>query len=264
MTRPLHITSGDTAGGALEKAGLPGDVFVWHDIFYGGPPRTGWPDDATLQGRARFLEQETGGGLTRTQIITVLRKQYRTLAENAGTRPIVLWFDACLFDQSMLAHLLACLWIRQAREVDLLVVDAFPGITPYHGLGQLSPGQLASRYDQRRPVSDAQFQFAVQADRAFGLPDPALLSHLAQLPHAPLPAIPAAAARWLAEQPDPATGLKRLERLALEAVRAGNRTPTAIFTAVSAADTPPQFWGDTTLWAAVNQLAAQSVVSPQN
>ena len=37
MENTLHITSGDCAGGSLVKAGLPGDVFVWHDILYDGP-----------------------------------------------------------------------------------------------------------------------------------------------------------------------------------------------------------------------------------
>lgn len=31
------MTSGDCAGELLEKSGLPGEVFVWHDILYDGP-----------------------------------------------------------------------------------------------------------------------------------------------------------------------------------------------------------------------------------
>ena len=61
--------------------------------------------------------------------------------------------------------------------------------------------------------------------------------------------------RWLQEQPDPATGLGRLESLALAAVHAGCDTPGKIFTSVAGADTPPQFWGDTMLWAKINALA---------
>jgi hypothetical protein len=61
--------------------------------------------------------------------------------------------------------------------------------------------------------------------------------------------------RWLPEQPDPATGLGRLERLALEAIRGGCKTPWKIFSTVAEDDTPPQFWGDTTLWAKINALA---------
>jgi len=255
MDNTLHITSGDCAGGSLSKSGLPGEVFVWHDILYDGPRSPGWPDEATLNARAQFLEHVTAGGLTRERVLETLRHQYHKLVEARACERIVLWFDACLFDQSMLAHILTCLLDQGIRGVELLCVDAFPGIVPFHGLGQLKPDQLTSLYDRRRPVTDAQFGFATLADRAFATQDSALLSGLAQETEAPLPWIPAAVTRWLQERPDPATGLGRLERLALEAIRAGCETPGAIFRAVAAADTPPQFWGDTMLWAKINALA---------
>jgi hypothetical protein len=34
MSKILHITSGDIAGDKLAQSGLPGEVFVWHDILY--------------------------------------------------------------------------------------------------------------------------------------------------------------------------------------------------------------------------------------
>jgi hypothetical protein len=37
MSRILHITSGDIAGGHLANSGIEGKVFVWHDILYDGP-----------------------------------------------------------------------------------------------------------------------------------------------------------------------------------------------------------------------------------
>ena len=57
------------------------------------------------------------------------------------------------------------------------------------------------------------------------------------------------------EHPDPATGLGRLERLALEAIRSGCKTTAEMFSFVSARETPPQFWGDITLWEKINALA---------
>ena len=168
---------------------------------------------------------------------------------------IVLWFDACLFDQSMLAHILTCLSLKGILKAELLCVDAFPGIQPFHGLGQLQPQQLASLYPNRRSVTDAQFRFAAVADEAFATQDLALLTELSEMTGPPLPWVPAAATRWLQEQPDPATGLGRLESLALAAIRAGCQTPGKIFAAVAGEDTPPQFWGDTTLWAKINDLA---------
>ena len=255
MSKVFHITSGDIAGGSLAKAGLPGKVFVWHDILYDGPRQPGWPSENTLNARAQFLEESTAGGLDRDRILKTLHNQYQRLAEAASHERIVLWFDACLFDQSMLTHILTCLSHKEIPKVELLCVDAFPGIEPFHGLGQLQPEQLASLYTIRRPVTDEQFRFAAVVDKAFATQDAALLTELTETTDPPLPWVPAAVMRWLQEQPDLTTGLGRLESLALVAIRAGCETPGNIFTSVAAADTPPQFWGDTALWAKINGLA---------
>ena len=255
MSKILHITSGDIAGGSLAKAGLAGEVFVWHDILYDGPRRPGWPSQDILKARASFLEEFTAGGLARDLALKTLHGQYQRLAQAASGGRIVLWFDACLFDQSMLAHILVCLAHQGVSRADLLCVDSFPGIDPFHGLGQLGPEQLASLYDRRRPVTEEQFKFASVADKAFASQDPVLLAELAQAAEPPLPWIPAAAERCLQELPDPATGPGRLESLALAAIRSGCEAPNEIYTFVAAAETPPQFWGDTTLWAKINGLA---------
>jgi hypothetical protein len=193
--------------------------------------------------------------LDRDRILKTLHNQYQRLAETKPLERIVLWFDACLFDLSMLAHILTCLSQKGIRKIELLCVDAFPGIKPFHGLGQLKPEQLASLYASRRPVTDEQFRFAVVVDKAFATQDAALLTELSTTSDAPLPWVPAAVIRWLQEKPDMTTGLGRLESLALAAIRADCETPSKIFASVAAADTPPQFWGDTTLWAKINGLA---------
>ena len=255
MGDTLHITSGDIAGDSLSKSGIPGEVFVWHDILYDGPRNPGWPEADTLHARAQFLGKETGGGLDRGYVLEVLKNQYRKLKDAAGYKKIVLWFDACLFDQSMLVHILTCMLHRGIQDVELLCVDAFPGIVPFNGLGQLQPSQLASLYDGRLPVTDAQYQFAKVVDKAFAVQDLGLFAELSRKVDAPLPWIPAAVKRWLQEQPDPESGLGRLESLALEAVRGGRETPAEIFSTVAASETPPQYWGDITLWAKINALA---------
>ena len=60
MEKIFHITNGDSAGGSLSKAGLPGEVFVWHDILYDGPRNPGWPDEDALNARAEFLAKDRG------------------------------------------------------------------------------------------------------------------------------------------------------------------------------------------------------------
>jgi hypothetical protein len=228
---------------------------VWRDLLYDGGRMAGWPTDEALGERASFLARATGTALEEDRILQSLTSQYARLDEACVRNRLVLWFDACLFDQAMLAHVLTCVRQRDVRHVDLLCVAAFPGIEPFHGLGQLAPGQFASLFGLRMPVTDAQFRFAAVVDRAFADQDAAVLADVARSNGAPLPHMPAAAARWLDEQPDPASGLGKLECLALEAVRAGCDTPASVYAWVAAADTSPQFWGDTTLWAKLNGLA---------
>jgi hypothetical protein len=255
MSEILHITSGDIAGDSLVQSGVPGEVFVWHDILYDGPRASGWPDEKTFDARARFLVDTTAGGLSIDQVMHTLAGQYQKLAQADAYDRVVLWFDACLFDQSMLTHILTCLYERGIDNADLLCVDAFPGIDPYHGLGQLKPSQLAGLYGRQKSVTSAQFTFAKVVDAAFAHQDHDRFGELSRLADAPLPWVPAAVKRWLAEQPDRVTGLGRLEQLALDALHKGCKTPWEVFVAVADADAPPQYWGDITLWAKLNALA---------
>jgi hypothetical protein len=258
MERILHITSGDIAGGNLRKSGIRGEVFVWHDLLYDGPRQPGWPEDDILRDRAGFLDVATGGGPGRQIILQTLMMQYKRLAGAEGFDAIILWFDACLFDQSMLCHILTCMRIKAIESAELICVDAFPGIEPFDGLGQLSPEQMASIYNRRLKVTKAQFVFAERVDRAFALQDRSELVDLAGLRDSPLPWVPAATARWLLEQPDQTTGLGQLEQLVLQAVRSGSKTPNEIFNYAKSHDLHPIYWGDTTLWAKINNLATRT------
>lgn len=254
----LHITSGDVAGNLLAKSGVPGEVLVWHDVLYDGSRKSGWPDEGSFEARAQFLEEMTGGGLSKDFILETLKAQYQRLQSHDGG--ITLWFDACLFDQAMLCHILACLKFIGNQEAELICIGAFPGIEPFHGLGQLQPEDFASLYHRRQPVTDDQFHFAGYVDQAFALQDMTTFTALARQSEAPLPWAPAAVRRWLQERPDEVTGLGRLEQLALEAVRSGCQSPSEIFKYVSTKETPPQFWGDITLWAKINALADRELV----
>jgi hypothetical protein len=99
MTGTLHITSGDIPGDSLSKSGIPGEVFVWHDIMYDGPRKLGWPDAGTLYARARFLEKSTGGGLERTYILKTLITPIFVTDEKYGRIPRVC--ISCLRDKAI-------------------------------------------------------------------------------------------------------------------------------------------------------------------
>ena len=267
MSTVLHITSGDIAGAALAESGVYGEILVWHDVLYDGPRTPGWPTDDILEKRAIFLSDMTGGGLSLKEIRETFDEQYARLEKINADDHVVLWFDGCLFDQSMLVHILACLDTLQKNRAQLLCIDSFLGIDPYHGLGQLSPDQLSAQYKSRKPVTDEQFAFAVRVDLAFAERKQQTMVDLSRTDNALIPWIPAAIRRWLEELPDRKTGLGKLERLALEAVNNGCERPWQVFRQVAQADTPPQYWGDITLWRKINGLADRdpplvSIVGP--
>ena len=187
MKANLHITSGDCCGEILSESTIIGEVFVWHDVMYEGPRKAGgWPDYETLVARAVYLQEMTDGGLDKDKVLHTLQKQYQKLEDASLYEEIVLWFDACLFDMTMLVHILSCLKHLGTTDVQLLVVDKFPGIENYHGLGQLTPRQMASVYDQRVPVTPEQFDYAEKVDQAFADQDMGTFQELAKQTNAPL------------------------------------------------------------------------------
>jgi hypothetical protein len=211
-----------------------------------------------MEARSSFLGRTTGGGLDRKLVMDTMRKQYGRLENLSGYDKIILWFDACLFDQAMLCHVLNCLNLVQAGgKTELICVDSFPGILPYNGLGQLSPEEAFSVYGTRQKVSAEEFSFASRVDRAFAIQDMEEFSRLARMEKAPIPWVPAAVRRWLEEQPD-SSGLGKLQRLAIQAVKNGKKHPLDILKEVASKDTPPRYWGDTTLWSKINSLAEKT------
>jgi hypothetical protein len=257
MVETLHITSGDIAGGSLAQSGLPGEVFVWHDILYDGPRCLGWPDEETLNARAVFLEECTAGGLERRRVLETLHNQYRKLTEAGADKHIVLWFaSACLISPCSPISSPACS-IKVPEVWSFSVLTPSPESNRFTGSGRCDPINwlpgMAIASPSLPPSSDLLFKWTKpDTTKKTGV-----LTELSQATNAPLPWIPAAVTRWLQERPDPVTGLGRLEELALKSIRAGCETPGTIFTFVAAADTPPLFWGDTTLWAKINGLAAR-------
>jgi len=225
MNKTLHITSGDSAGDILKESGIPGDILVWHDVLFDGPRSPGFPDEAALKLRASFLSEMTGGALKSEAIIATLNTQYEQLKRCGLYEEVLLWFDGCLFDQSMLVHVLACLSDLKVRDVNLICINAFDVIEPFHGLGQLNAQQMTSLVKLSYPVTDEQFEFAVVADNVFAVRDQESLKELAQSIDAPLPYVPAAADRLLEELPDNESALGRLESLVMEAVGVGCNNP---------------------------------------
>jgi hypothetical protein len=156
----------------------------------------------------------------------------------------VLWFEHDLYDQLQLIQILATLATQPETTAELISISKFAGIEPFHGLGQLSPVQLASLWPIRRRVTATQLALGARAWKAFCSSDPLALRALAGSDTSPLPYLHDALVRHLEEFPTPPDGLSRTERQILQAVADGHRTFDAIFRANQERETAP-FMGDT-------------------
>ena len=254
--RRMHIHAGDTSASALRASGTSGTVIAWSDVLHEGPLWAGAPAPYRRL-RARVLCDLTGGALAASGIERHLAKQDAALERAITCDEVTFWFDGCLYDQLIMVHHLAWLHTcqRRPRRTFLLVVDSFPGLERFDGLGQLKPAQLRSCLPRRIPVTDAMMDCAARVWTAVCGATATEVQTLAcgNIPTG-LPCLSRALTRWLEEWPDTRTGLGRMDRAILAAVAAGAETPATIFKVVNESERPA-FAGDTTVFRHLRRLA---------
>lgn len=255
----LHLTNGESAGGSLREAGLPGRVIAWQDVLHEGPVPEGLTLEAMSEVRARFLADWDQG--TFDEISAEFKTRDEALRQ---ARHVVLWFEHDLYDQLQLIQILAALAQAPDTVAEIICIDAFPGIVPFHGLGQLTAGQLASLWPDRQPVTPAQLSLGVAAWQAFTSSDPGAVPRLLATDLGALPFLGDALRRLRDEYPAPPTGLGRTERQLLQAIAGGVRSFAGLFAANAAAE-EAVFMGDTTVAARLETLirAPNPLVTPE-
>lgn len=244
----LHVTNGDSAARVIRGTGVTGDIVPWRDVLHEGPVPAGLSLEGMSEVRARFLAGHGTG--TFAEIFANLAARNAALR---NARRAVLWFEHDLYDQLQLLEILAALAAQPGTRAELIAIDAFPGVEPFHGLGQLTSPQLATLWPQRRPVSSAQLSVAARAWAAFTSPDPGALAKVLDTDLTPLPFLRDALERFREEFPSPPTGLGRTERQLLEAIAAGHRTFVTLFDANQARERAP-FLGDSSVEARLEKL----------
>lgn len=250
----LHIHCGDSSAKALQESKVPGDVLVWKEIYVEGPVPGNLSEQEFQQVRASFLSTF---GLRYEGVLQGSSARYRKIKEAGKYEEVILWFDACLFDQTIMIHLID-LCARQSWEktkLSLICVGYFAGFGRFCGLGELSPEQLASLFDTRHEVTQAEIKLAGQAWKAFTSANPLDIENLLQGDCSVLPYLKDALLRHLQQFPSVHNGLNRLENQILAVVASGVRKLGPIFSAVSNKEERP-FFGDTSLWSCINQLAS--------
>ncbi len=239
----LHVTNGDVVVGTLRAAGIADDALSWIDVLHEGPVPEG-DDESLRRVRARF--HADSGWASFEDSLAALRARDRRLAE---ADDVFLWFEADLFDQLQLVQILASL--RSDQRVRLICIGEFPGRLGFAGLGELTPGELASLEGAEHDVSGAERELGRAAWAAFRSPDPCWIEEVARDASA-LPFLAAALVRHLEQFPSTEDGLSRTERTLLESVPG---TREELCTAQAEREERP-FMGDTTVFAYLDRLAA--------
>ena len=251
--RFLHIRCGDDILESLDQAGVPGDKVRWTDVLSEGPLHPHTSEADRQRERAAYLSSRFFVPMTETYR-EIMGADWRVDQCEHYTET-VLWFEADLFDQVILAYLLQRLRPKaESTRLTLICIGEFAGVERFVGLGQLSPAQLAELLPTRRKVTRRQFELARDAWAAFNAPHPKELVRLAGLRSRALPFLPEAIRRYLAEYPSTDNGLSRTAQFALEEIAGGARSASEAFPRVQRRE-PRPFMGDSMCFAVLRDLA---------
>jgi hypothetical protein len=219
--RFLHVANGSATTNLIEAAGIPGRSSVWADVLYDGPVPGGISDAELLHVRARHL-----AGLVDAAYLDEVNglQRWRDEIDNISSYDeLVLWYEHDLFDQLNLLQLLS--WLKgrlpATKAVTLIEIGTFPGRPAFRGIGELSPGDLASLLEKRAPIAEERYTLSQRAWSAFRQSSPETLDEFRRDRTSAIPFLNSALKRFLEEYPWINDGLSRSERRLLEIAASG-------------------------------------------
>jgi hypothetical protein len=248
----LHITNGDSTAGTLRLTGLPGEVLPWREDLISGPIPQGSTVDEWLSVRARFLSGAYGDSEEIRRDLSMQEDKLRSFPDHDE---VVLWFEHCLFCQTMLIYLLN--WFSgqdlSDTKLSLICVNRFPGKPKFRGLGELNADELASLFDTRREITAAELNLAAEAWAAYTSAAPSTLSALTKKDTGALPFLHDALRAHLARFPSVRNGLGLVENTALAVAAGGPKSFFELFNEFWAAE-PVYGLGDLQFCSALRRL----------
>jgi hypothetical protein len=249
----LHITNGDSAGDTIAATHLEGDVLPWRDVLHEGPVPGVLELEALSEVRARFLSE--GDSPARyAEIESSFRIRDARLRRTESVEPVVLWFEADLYDQLQLIQLLHWFQRHPPAALEMICIGSHPEVPNFAGLGQLNESQMAKLFPERVSVTTDQLELGSRAWEAFTAPSPEPMSRLLEQDTASLPFLRDALIRLLEEYPAVEDGLGRTERQLLTALAEGAATFGQAFLATQQME-ERVFMGDRTFWDRITALA---------
>lgn len=252
----LHIRCGTDIVADLRTGGVPGEILVWQDPLCLGPTPA-LPPAAWYETRAAFISQACD--LEVATVRAQLEAADAGLARSLDQDEVVLWFEHDMFDQSILARLLA--WYEAApllpRRLSIVTANSHPDVPRFIGLGNLNATQLMGLFARRSTLGAEALALGREVWSGWIAADPRGLAALSRREMPELPWMPAAIRRHLEELPWTTDGLGLTERLILDAIGDG-ATGRTVFLRVMSAEAAP-WMGDTMCYHAIRELAAGEV-----
>ncbi len=244
----LHIHNGDSTAGTMRDSGFPGEHIAFQEALAGGPTPAGQTPDQWRALRSIYLAGFAGEEALRVQ--ASLAANEAMLAGAVAHDEVILWFEHDLHCQFNLLYLLH--WFAQApsrpARLSLICIDRFPGIDNFKGLGQLTARQMASLFEPRQTVSEAQLQLASRAWAAYCAPDPTGIEALLAEDTSGLPYLHDALARHLARFPSMQNGLGEIENCVLRWIANGRTSFRKLYPDFSDEDPIYGGLGDLAIW----------------
>jgi len=253
LTLMLHIHNGDSTAHTAKAASIPGDHFPWREALVCGPTPGDLSETDFLKMRAQHLSGSYQ--VPFDKCLAELRAMHEALASFAEHEEVVLWFEHDLFCQVQLIYLLNWFAAREMGEtkLSLVCIDHFPGVQPFHGLGELNQEQLQSLYPGRSNITAAQLELAVRAWGAYSSADARRLIALLRSDTSALPFLRDALKKHLERFPSTRNGLGRVENTTLELIPAGYKKFRSLFPAFSRRESAYGF-GDAQVYLAMEGM----------
>ncbi|MDQ3009092.1 MAG: DUF1835 domain-containing protein [Acidobacteriota bacterium] len=217
----LHIHNGDSTANTMREAGFPGEHFAFREALATGPTPQGLSTDDWIAVRAAYLAEQVE--LDATKVKQELGAIDAKLANIAAREETILWFEHDLFCQINLVYLLDRFAQQTAHPsgLSLICIGEFPGIANFSGLGQLTADQMASLFNTRHTVTEAELSLGQRAWAAYCSPDPHNIEELLATDTSALPFLAGALRQHLARFPSIRNGLGDAENKLLAFIAEG-------------------------------------------
>jgi hypothetical protein len=217
----LHILNGESTETTLAQTAIPGERFSFRDALIGGPTPAGANGADWRKVRAAHLSASYGVDVAECE--RDLARQEIVFASFGGHEEVVLWFESDLFCQVNMLYVLDWFTRRETgnTKLTLICIGEFPGRPNFRGLGELNPEELASLFEKRNRVSDAEFELARSAWQAYRSDSPRAIEQMLDQDTAALPFLKEAFRLHLERFPSSRNGLGRIERRGMELITVG-------------------------------------------